>query len=445
MAKSHFDTIFENFMKDEQDLGLPPEGEASPDLGGGEESFGEEGADEQVTITIDKVTAQTLCDLLQAAIGGGEEGNLDDTEGLDLEGGEGDVGGDGLGDGGFGEAWKQEQIRALGIEGFAQECDVEFISSGESAIDLNYFEELKSKVREPKYVLDNKKYLLWDIPTPGHIYGVGVDVAEGVGLDASTIDIFDFTDLTNIVQVATYHNNAIVPQQFTPKLYEILEQWGKPLVNIERNNCGAQVVDALIHTHQYENIVKYTPSMGTFTEKVDKEHRLGIFSHTNSKYNSMSNFRYWMNVLRCVKIYDKATIQEFRTYVRQANGVWKKQSDRYLDDRVEALIWSLFALDAKVVDQFYEVIEKDGNGKALKIRPHNFDPYETNVPKLDVVYNRISGGKTDEEIGVRTPSFIPYKPKNENTELDGLLEDGWRRLSQHDTPRGNNPGGFLMF
>lgn len=323
------------------------------------------------------------------------------------------------------EKWKEMTAKALGSnDAFAQEYGNEFRAAGENALDKEQLEQLEANALEPILEDDEGYYKIFKDRQEYHFYTIGVDVGEGIGRANSTIQVIDITDLTNIEQVAVYANNKLDPFHFAGKLLEVAREWGSPPLAIERNNCGAQVVDALVHTHQYENIVKYTPSMGTFTEKVDKEVRLGIYAHTNSKFNCMSNFRYWMNVLRCVKIHDKQTLQEFKTYVRQANGVWKKQSDKYLDDRVEAFIWGIFVLDPKVVEQYYEVIELDGNGKPLKIRPHNFDPYESSIPKLDSVYNRVSSGKIKEEIMPRTPSFIPAK-QGSNSDIEDLMADGW--------------------
>ena len=344
------------------------------------------------------------------------------------------------------EKWKEMTIRALGSqEAFDQEYGNQFRSAGETPVDEVQLRTMEAEARDPILVDEEGTYKIYKERQELHFYTIGVDTGEGIGRANTVAQILDITDLTNIEQVAVYANNKLDPHHFAGVLVEKAREWGSPPLLIERNNCGAQVVDALVHTHQYEGIVKYTPSMGTFTEKIETERRLGIFAHTNSKYNSMSNFRYWMNVLRCIKIYDKETIAEFRTYVRQANGVWKKQSDRYLDDRIEALIWAIFCLDGKVVEQYYEVIEKDGNGKVMKIRPLNFDPFETSVPKLDQVYNRLSKGKDKEEISVRNPSFIsPGGSKMSDSELDAYLAEGWKPISNYGGSNGGGQRGFLF-
>lgn len=328
------------------------------------------------------------------------------------------------------EKWKEMTVKALGsVEAFNQEYGNEFRSAGENALDKDQMEEFEKAAPEPILTNEDNTYKIWKKREEKHFYAIGVDVGEGINRANSVAQVIDITDLTNIEQVAVLSTNKLDPFNFTGKLVEVAHEWGRPPILVERNNCGAQVVDALVHTHNYESIVKYTPSMGTFTEKIDKDNRLGIYSHTNSKFNGMSNLRYWMSTLKSIKIYDKETIQEFKTYVRQANGVWKKQSDRYLDDRVEALIWALFVLEPKVIEQFYEVLEKDGNGKPLKVLPLNWDPYEvseTKIPSQEDLYKRFNK-KEQAEIQSRNPIF--FNEAGEKGELGDLISQGWKPVN----------------
>ena len=341
------------------------------------------------------------------------------------------------------EKWKEMTMRALGsLEAFNQEYGNEFRAAGENLFDKDQLDELEKTAPDPVYVDDDNYLKVFKDRVDGHYYTIGVDVGEGIGRANSVIQVVDVTEPTNIEQVAVYANNKLDPFNFTAKLVEIAAQWGNPPLLVERNNCGAQVIDALIHTHQYTNIVKYTPSMGSFTEKVEKDNRTGVFSHTNSKFNSMSNFRYWMNVLRCVKINDKQTIEEFKTYIRQDNGIWKKQSDKYLDDRVEALIWAIFILDTKVVEQFYEVTQKDANGKPLKIVPNNWDPFVVSMPKPSELYNKFKD-KQDVELP-KNPMFIPGM-SNDSEDLGELEALGWKQPNFSTATRMLPNHGFLKF
>lgn len=269
------------------------------------------------------------------------------------------------------EKWKQEQIKAIGsIEAFEQEFNCVFHHKGESSIDIETFEKLKKYCSDPEIMLDGESYKIWKSPEEDRIYIAGVDVAEGVGQNYSVIQILDVTDLTNIEQVAIYRDNAIAPAQFTVKLNEILTQWGKPLVLVERNSCGQIVVENLRANHNYENIVSYGAELAG-----RKKEFLGVIAHTNTKQRGVLNMRYWVNVLKCVKFNDMNTLIELKDFVRKPNGTWSARGNN-TDDCVMALVWALVILDNDkqfgICNQYFEVEETDDNGKPSKLKPMDF-------------------------------------------------------------------------
>lgn len=71
--KSLFEKLFEEVMEsDEQALGIEPSSEGGlGEEGGGD--FGDEAGGDQVTLTLDRSTAQALYDMLGGVLGGGEE------------------------------------------------------------------------------------------------------------------------------------------------------------------------------------------------------------------------------------------------------------------------------------------------------------------------------------------------------------------------------------
>ena len=267
------------------------------------------------------------------------------------------------------DKWKIETIATIGSQdAFNQEFNCEFLDSGESSINDALYEKLSVYIKQPLYVMEEGRYQIWEEPSDNKIYAVGVDVSEGIDKDASVIQIMDISDLTCIKQVACYHNNGISPVNFTGKLYEILSQWGKPLVCIERNNCGAQVVDNLRNQFDYDNIV----SWGASTAGREKD-ILGIVSHTNTKYTGITNMRYWVNQLEVVQVRDIALLKEFKTFVRHANSTWSaRKGAGYHDDRVMSTVWSLIILEKGLVEKHFEVIQTDFNGRPLKLKQLDF-------------------------------------------------------------------------
>ena len=317
------------------------------------------------------------------------------------------------------DKWKDDTIKALGsMDAFNQEFGNQFLDSGESAVDEAIFEKLKQECTSPEFVFDEGSYLLWEEPDPQKIYVVGVDIAEGVGENASVIQIFDVTDLTNITQVATYWNNKISPYNFTTKLYEILEHWGSPLVAIERNNCGAQVVDNLYNNFNYTNLVNFSPQASKSTSY---SNRLGVVAHTNTKYKGVINMRYWINELKSIKIKDIKTVNELKDFVRYPNGTWAaKKIAGCLDDRVMSLIWCLIVLEDTVTERYFEVVEYDDNNKPLKILPLDYGiPKEMISPVA--LYNNEKAGTNN----VSPIVFTEYT-EGQNDGVTDLESQGWQ-------------------
>lgn len=315
------------------------------------------------------------------------------------------------------EEWREKTIRSLGsVEAFDQEFGNVFLQTGESSVNEKMFEEMKTEIKEPLYVYDDGKYLLWDTFKQDRIYVAGVDISEGVGAAASVIQILDITNLRNIEQVATYHDRSVSPYNFTSKLHDILQHWGSPLAMIERNNCGAQVVDQLKNTLHYENIVSYGTKNST-----DK---IGVQAHTNTKYKGVTNMRYWINELKAVKIRDINTLIELKNFIRYSNGTWGARPgvDSW-DDRVMSLVWSLVILENELAEKYFEIQEFDDNKKPLKIKSLDYGiKYFINPTSI---YNN----EKNKNEYIPPPVLMQGNKEEQNSDVDELQQGGWTFLN----------------
>ncbi len=268
------------------------------------------------------------------------------------------------------EDWKEDTIKALGSrEAFAQEFENVFLETGESALDEKLFESMKSGCSDPEFVFEDGCYKLWEEPNSNSLYAIGVDVSEGINEAASVAQVLDITDPGHIKQVAVYHNKKISPYMFTSKLFEICKHWGMPPALIERNNCGAQVVDQFVNELGYPNVVTYASKAGNLINPDGDKQRPGVIAHTNTKYRGVVNMRYWLNELKAVEIKDIHTLKELRTFVRYPNGRWAgKNGLDVWDDRVMSLIWSLMILDPQITEKYFEVLDYDDYQKPRVIR-----------------------------------------------------------------------------
>lgn len=267
------------------------------------------------------------------------------------------------------EQFKIDEEKTLGPELFAQEYECVFLHSGTSPFDPAMFQKFEEELIEPINILDNGCYKIWKMPESDRIYTMGVDTSEGVGQDYSVIQIFDITNPIDIEQVACYKSNKIDTVSWASKVREIAKQWYSPIILIERNGPGTTVCDRFFE-HGYPRLVNYG-----FTDtiiRLGRNFKPGVISHSHSKSFAVSNLKYYINDRRCVKIYDKETIKELRTFdrVKLPSGqyTWQAQNG-FHDDHVMALAWCLFALDNRINSTYLNIIEKNKDDIPIKIEP----------------------------------------------------------------------------
>lgn len=299
---------------------------------------------------------------------------------------------------------------------FEIEFECVFQESGESAVSQDLFNKLRRRTAEPEHIYMEGKYKLWESPNPERLYVAGVDVAEGLGKDYTVATILDITDLKSINQVAMFACNTTSPSEFTPKLNEILCHWGRPPLMIERNNCGAQVVDNLRKDFQYDNIINHGAR-----ELGRSKIPLGVISHGNTKYDCVQNQRYWINTMDVVQINDVQTVEELRDFIRYPSGKWAAKSGKH-DDRVMAISWALNILSDKLVHKYYEIINVDENNKPAMLRPMDYGvKYFTNPQSMYV----------DERNGMSVDALPVLFGGQFGDDIADLQAQGWEFMQQN--------------
>jgi hypothetical protein len=149
------------------------------------------------------------------------------------------------------QSWRNEQERLLGKKGAAQECDCDFISSGDNVIDpelLMFYKE--TYVQEPviKGGIDGN-YWRWEYPNTNASYIVVADVARGDGADYST---FHVMDTINATQVAEY-KGKIDTKDFGNLLVSVATEYNDALLVIENANIGWATIQQVID-RGYKNL-----------------------------------------------------------------------------------------------------------------------------------------------------------------------------------------------
>lgn len=313
------------------------------------------------------------------------------------------------------EEWARITKASLESEDlWAQEFELQFHSAGQSAINYEQFEQFKMRLCDPDFLLDDGAYRVYKSPDSERVYIAGIDIAEGVGQDFSIIEVLDITDLQNIEQVAEYAANDVSPYNFMTKVKEVLAHYGNPLALIERNGPGAQIIDKLVNEEHYENIVSYGAGKANRSRE-----QLGMISHTNTKYQAITNMRYWMNDLDALRIYSKDCLNEFKHFIRKPNKSWAAEPG-FHDDRVMALSWALMILHNDIVPKYFEVVDVDMNGKPRVIKPLEYGLKYFSNP--DSIYTLAD--KNNEHIGMP----VIFNDSIEDNDLIELETMGWERL-----------------
>jgi len=317
------------------------------------------------------------------------------------------------------EKWAETTKKTLGsAEDWEQEFNCQFLSSGESSIDQALFADMAQKCSVAPIILDEGHYKIWEEPDPSKVYIAGVDISEGVGLDASVIQLFDITDLRDIKQVAVYHNRNIPPLEFSNKLHTILKNWGSPLALIERNNCGAQVVDRLAFDLGYTKVVSHGAKVAGRAKP-----QMGMIAHTNTKSIGVRNMRYFVNELRTVTFRDIETLKEFKDFVRYPNGIWKAKSG-YHDDRVMSSMWALFVLEKEITERYFEIVEVDEHGKPSALLPIDYGVALFEDPTS--IYNDFE--VIGENNTFLSPIVFGMGDSDQVAEIEWLQQEGWTTI-----------------
>jgi hypothetical protein len=95
---------------------------------------------------------------------------------------------------------------------------------------------------------------VFEEPSPGEEYIIGADVSEGVGKDASTIDVMH---ALRGVTVATFAANGIEPGDHGHAIATAGKLYNTALAAPERNKDGAAVLRVLTHEAQYPRIYEH--------------------------------------------------------------------------------------------------------------------------------------------------------------------------------------------
>lgn len=236
--------------------------------------------------------------------------------------------------------------------------DIEaFISTGRPAFNIETLREYMKKSKDAedvgyidveggifKFRKENKGYIkMWEKPTPGVIYAIGADVAEGLEngdyssayvINTKTLDI-----------VANWHGH-IDPDLFGTELVKLARYYNNAFLGCENNNHGISTCKAVVAL-EYWNIY-YTKTFDKLTDKFTQ--RLGWTTNMKSKPLMIDKLAEYIRE-RHLGLPDAMLIDELMTYVIAANGSTNGQNGCN-DDRVISMAITLMMALENMGDEY---------------------------------------------------------------------------------------------
>ena len=242
------------------------------------------------------------------------------------------------------EAWREQQDADLGPRMAAQECDCDFLSSGDTVFepeDMTFYEETQMQEPLERRGIDGNMWI-WETPDYSKDYMVVADVARGDSQDYSAFHIFD---IENAVQVAEY-KGKLSPKDFGNVLVGAASEYNDALLVIENANIGWATIEQVLE-REYRNLFyssrSQTETVESYMNKWDTDKRVPGFT-TSAKTRPLIIAKMMEYVReRSVTIKSKRLVNEMRVFIWK-NGKAQAQSG-YNDDVVMSFAIGLYVRD----------------------------------------------------------------------------------------------------
>ena len=242
------------------------------------------------------------------------------------------------------QAWREQQDQDLGPRMAAQECDCDFLSSGDTVFepeDLIFMETTSQKDPMEKRGVDGN-YWIWEYPDYMKSYMVVADVARGDGQDFSTFHVFDIEAAS---QVAEF-KSKVPPKDFGNMLVGVATEYNNALLVVENANIGWSTIEQIIE-RDYQNLYYSSKSeqdtVESYMTKMERGNLVPGF--TMSMRTRPLVIAKMMDYIRerSVTVKSQRLLKEMRVFVWK-NGKAQAQTN-YNDDLVMAFATGLYVRD----------------------------------------------------------------------------------------------------
>ncbi len=242
------------------------------------------------------------------------------------------------------QEWRDQQDADLGTKMAAQECDADFMSSGDTVFeteDMTHYETLMMEDPVERRGIEGSLWL-WDQPDYSRQYIVVADVARG---DSTDYSAFHIIDVENVEQVGEYRGR-LSPKDYGNLLVGIATEYNNALLVVENANVGWATIEQIME-REYRNLFYSSTSQNetveSYLRKYEKEKLVpGFTTSTKTRPLLVAKMKEYTRE-RSAVIKSKRLLEEMRTFI------WKngkpQASEGYNDDLVMSFAIGLFVRD----------------------------------------------------------------------------------------------------
>lgn len=233
------------------------------------------------------------------------------------------------------QAWRDKQDADLGVRFAAQECDCNFLTSGDTVFetdDMTWYEETCCKDPVERRGVDSNLWI-WEYPDYSRSYMVSADVARGDGSDYSAFHVWDVETCT---QVAEY-KGQMPPRDFGATLCGIASEYNNALLVCENANIGWSSIEEIL-ARGYPNL--YYSTVGNAKNETAESYLYktetgktvpGFSTNISTRPLVISRFNDFVHQ-RAITLQSKRLLLEMRTFIWKNNKAQAAQG--YNDDLV---------------------------------------------------------------------------------------------------------------
>tara|TARA_B110000093_G_C12959949_1_gene406738 strand:- start:1497 stop:2927 length:1431 start_codon:yes stop_codon:yes gene_type:complete len=242
------------------------------------------------------------------------------------------------------QTWRDQQDRDLGPRMAGQECDCDFLASGDTVFepdDMLFYEQTYLKDPLERRGVDGNLWI-WEGVDFTKSYMVVADVARGDSADYSAFHVFD---IENAVQVGEY-KGKISPKEFGNVLVGIASEYNDALLVCENANIGWATIEQII-TREYKNLyyssTSSTETVESYMSKFERDKLVpGFTMSVRTRPLVIAKMIEYIRE-KGVTIQSKRLIGEMRVFVWK-NGKPQAQTN-YNDDLLISCATALYVRD----------------------------------------------------------------------------------------------------